>query len=92
MAIGIYHDTGKFTFESTSELDFLSMATLRKFGAKMRTIYDFVCIPENSIEKMTSGELFIYEQLEKNMEIFQLNSGHIILLEFTENNQVINRI
>lgn len=73
MAIGIYHDTGRFTWETTSEVDFLAMAYLRKNGANMRVIYDYIYLPENSGSTLLKTEdLIIYDGLVKSAEVYQL--------------------
>jgi tRNA nucleotidyltransferase (CCA-adding enzyme) len=42
MCLGIYEDTGSFTFASTSEKDFLAAAFLLSKGANLNTVSNLI--------------------------------------------------
>lgn len=71
LGLGIYEDTGSFTFNSTTEHDFLAASWLRKQGMDLNVISEFIN------RDFTSEQIEILNSLIKNSFTKNINSLEI---------------
>jgi tRNA nucleotidyltransferase (CCA-adding enzyme) len=58
MSLGIYEDTGSFTFSSTTEADFLAAAYLLSKGANLNTVSDLIAREVSPLQLELLNEMF----------------------------------
>lgn len=72
LALGIYEDTGSFTYNSTTEKDLQAAAYLLKKGADLDTIKNII------EERIDQEQIYIIHQLVENIQYFILKDKKII--------------
>ena len=83
--MGIYEDTGNFSFKNTSYLDMECGAKLLKIGANLETVIQYVS------KSLTQHDLDFLLILMKNGEILEINH-HKIFITFYESDTYYNGI
>ncbi len=77
MILGIYEDTGGFTFASTRPEDFMAAAFLLSSGADLKLISDFTA-PE-----LTTEEISILNQLIESSQVLNINGIELVLTKIS---------
>ncbi len=75
MMLGIYEDTGRLTFLSTTVDDFLAAAWLLKQGANLNTVGDFMT------QELTSEQVSLLNDLLKSLQTTTLNGVEISIAQ-----------
>lgn len=73
MCLGIYEDTGSFTFSSTTEHDFLAAAYLLSNGANINTISDLIA------REINPQQISILNDMIRSATHHEINGVHITL-------------
>ncbi len=73
MCLGIFEDTGSFTYPSTSEHDFMAAAFLRSKGANLSTISDLIS------KEMDSRQIALLNDLLRNADHYNINGHNVVL-------------
>ena len=73
MCLGIYEDTGSFTFSSTTPRDFEAAAWLVSQGASLNTIANMIS------KEMTSEQVDILNSLIKNSRLHDINGTMVVI-------------
>jgi tRNA nucleotidyltransferase (CCA-adding enzyme) len=75
MALGIYEDTGSFTFGSTTPADFEAAAFLVECGADLSTVANIMA------RTLTSEQVFVLAELIQNARNIEYKGGKIAVTE-----------
>jgi len=75
MMLGIYEDTGKLTFPSTTADDYLAAAWLLGKGANLNTVADFL------IQELTAEQVSLLNDLLKSLTIINLNGMEVAIAQ-----------
>lgn len=75
MMLGIYEDTGKLTFPSTTADDYLAAAWLLGKGANLNTVADFL------IQELTAEQVSLLNDLLKSITIVNLNGIEVAIAQ-----------
>jgi len=73
MCLGIYEDTGAFTYPSTTESDFLAAAFLRGKGASLTTIADLIA------KEMDPGQIALLNDMIRSAAHYNINGFDIVV-------------
>jgi tRNA nucleotidyltransferase (CCA-adding enzyme) len=73
MALGIFEDTGSFTFTSTTPEDFEAAAYLLKCGADLNVVAEMVT------RELTAEQVALLNELIQNLTAFQVNGIEVVL-------------
>ena len=73
MALGIYEDTGGFTFNSTTERDFLAAAWLLSQGANLNLV------SELTTRELTADEVGLLNDLIREARTFKLGDVEVVI-------------
>ncbi len=83
--LGIYEDTGKLLYPSTTINDFLICAYLLEKGAKLDIVSSVL---EETIEE---SQIYLLNELIKNARVFEYNNISIVL-SFAQHNEYIGEV
>src|SRR6266702_1938797 len=75
MMLGIYEDTGKLTFPSTTADDYLAAAWLLGKGANLNPVADFL------IQELTAEQISLLNDLLKSITIISLNGVEVAIAQ-----------
>jgi len=73
MLIGIYEDTGSFTFPSTTAEDLREAAFLIELGADLKAVNDIMA------REMTPEQIKLLSQMLENAEKYHINGSEIVI-------------
>ncbi|MFO8113467.1 MAG: CBS domain-containing protein [Desulfosalsimonadaceae bacterium] len=73
MCLGIFEDTGSFTYPSTTEHDFMAAAYLRGKGANLATISDLIS------KEMDPRQIALLNDLLRNADHYNINGYDVVL-------------
>ncbi len=73
MCLGIFEDTGSFTYPSTTEHDFMAAAYLRSKGANLATISDLIS------KEMDPRQIALLNDLLRNADHYNINGYDVVL-------------
>ncbi len=73
MCLGIFEDTGSFTYPSTTEHDFNAAAFLRARGANLSTISDLIS------KEMDPRQIALLNDLLRNADHYNINGYDVVL-------------
>ena len=73
MMLGIYEDTGSFTYPSTTEADFQEAGYLLSCGADLRIVSEMMT------REMTSEQVFLLNQMIENAETYNFHGVQVIV-------------
>jgi tRNA nucleotidyltransferase (CCA-adding enzyme) len=73
MLIGIYEDTGSFTFPSTTAEDLREAAFLIELGADLKAVNDIMA------REMTPEQIKLLSQMLENAERYHINGSEIVI-------------
>jgi tRNA nucleotidyltransferase (CCA-adding enzyme) len=73
MALGIFEDTGSFTFSSTTPEDFEAAAYLLRRGADLNVVAEMVT------RELTAEQVALLNELIQNLSTFQVNNVEMVL-------------
>ncbi len=77
MCLGIYEDTGSFTFSSTSEEDFHAAASLLSKGANLNTVSDLIS------KEMSPQQLTVLNEMFNSISHYNINGIDIVITSVT---------
>ncbi len=77
MGLGIYEDTGSFTFSSTTPRDFEAAAFLVSRGASLNTIANIIS------REMTPEQVDILNNMIKNSRIHDINGTSVVIVSIS---------
>lgn len=83
--LGIYEDTGKLLYNSTTPEDFSVCSILRKSGADLDIVSNIL------EESLTEADVELLNEMSKNKRIYEINSNKI-LLSFTSSDTYVNDV
>lgn len=73
MCLGIYEDTGAFTYPSTTESDFMAAAFLKRKGASLTTIADLIA------KEMDPGQIALLNEMIRSAVHYPVNGFDIVV-------------
>jgi tRNA nucleotidyltransferase (CCA-adding enzyme) len=73
MALGIFEDTGSFTFSSTTPEDFEAAAYLLRCGADLNVVTEMVT------RELTAEQVALLNELIQNLSTFKVNGIEVVL-------------
>ncbi|MBI4804688.1 MAG: CBS domain-containing protein [Desulfovibrio sp.] len=82
LALGIYEDTGSFTFTSTTEEDFTAAAWLKGQGMDMPTLSELLT------RELSAEQITIMSSLIESSTTYDINGVEIVVAEVTLDNYV----
>lgn len=82
LALGIYEDTGSFTFTSTTEHDFTAAAWLRSQGMDMPTLSEMLT------RELSAEQITIMSSLIESATTYDINGVEVVVAEVTLDNYV----
>jgi tRNA nucleotidyltransferase (CCA-adding enzyme) len=82
LSLGIYEDTGAFTFSSTTEEDFAAAAHLLSEGANLNTVSDLIA------REMSPEQLELLNEMFHRLTHYHINGVEIVVTTVTSNNYV----
>ncbi|WP_243311610.1 CBS domain-containing protein [Fundidesulfovibrio agrisoli] len=82
LALGIYEDTGSFTFNSTTEKDFTAAAWLKGQGMDMSTLSELLT------RELSAEQITLMSTLLENCTTFDVNGVEVVLTEAVLDNYV----
>lgn len=82
MILGIYEDTGAFTFESTTIDDFEAAAFLLSKRAILSVVSDVI------VKEMTSSQVNVLNELAQSAETLNINGVAVVIAEVTTEDYV----
>ena len=82
LALGIYEDTGSFTFTSTTEQDFTAAAWLRGQGMDMPTLSELLT------RELSAEQITIMSMLIESAATYDINGVEVTVAEVTLDNYV----
>lgn len=77
MSLGIYEDTGSFTFSSTTEADFTAAAFLLSKGANLNTVSDMIA------REVSPQQLELLNEMFKSVSHYHINGVEIVVTSVT---------
>ncbi|MBW1990551.1 MAG: CBS domain-containing protein [Deltaproteobacteria bacterium] len=77
MALGIFEDTGSFTFSSTTPEDFEAAAYLLRRGADLNVVSEMVT------RELTAEQVALLNELIQSLTTFQVNAVEVVLARVT---------
>jgi tRNA nucleotidyltransferase (CCA-adding enzyme) len=82
MCLGIYEDTGSFTFSSTSEEDFQAAACLLSKGANLNTVSDLIS------KEISPQQLNVLNDMFNSISHYNINGVDIVITSITTDEYV----
>ena len=82
MCLGIYEDTGSFTFSSTTEKDFIAAAFLLSKGAVLNTVSNLIS------REMRPDQVALLNDLIQTATHYKINGIEVILSTVTRDNYI----
>ncbi|OQY02274.1 MAG: polya polymerase [Desulfobacteraceae bacterium 4572_130] len=84
MALGIYEDTGSFTYSSTTEQDFIEASYLLSCGANLNTIASII------VKEITSNQVLWINKLLKEITCHKINGFNINISIISSSSYIMN--
>lgn len=82
MSLGIYEDTGSFTFSSTTEADFMAAAVLLSKGANLNIVSDLIA------REMSPRQLEILNEMFQSVTQYPINGVEVAVTTVTSSEYV----
>jgi tRNA nucleotidyltransferase (CCA-adding enzyme) len=82
LALGIYEDTGAFTFRSTTVRDYLAAAYLREKGADLNVVAEMIS------RELTADQVALLHELIDSAQIHTINGLDVAITQATTENYV----
>ncbi|MDY6861703.1 MAG: CBS domain-containing protein, partial [Thermodesulfobacteriota bacterium] len=73
MMVGIYEDTGNFTYISTTTRDFLAAAYLREKGANLNIVSDLIT------KELTSEQVYLLNELKNSATKYNIKGVEVLI-------------
>ncbi|MFH0724758.1 MAG: CBS domain-containing protein [Pseudomonadota bacterium] len=77
LSLGIYEDTGSFTFSSTTQADFLAAAFLLSKGANLNIVSDMIA------REVSPQQLELLNEMFKSVSFYHINGVEIVVSTVT---------
>jgi tRNA nucleotidyltransferase (CCA-adding enzyme) len=77
MSLGIYEDTGSFTFSSTTEADFIAAAFLLSKGANLNIVSDMIA------REVSPQQLELLNEMFKSVTYYHINGVEMVVTTVT---------
>jgi len=82
MSLGIYEDTGSFTFASTTQKDFLAAAFLVSKGANLNTVSDLIA------REISPQQVALLNELIQSAESHNIHGIDVLITRITKDNYI----